>query len=157
MSAADTRPAGTATPLVDGVEKVTGRAKFTADLLPRDALVGRILRSPVAHGLIRAIDTARAGALPGVRAVVTGADCDMAYGVLPIAQNEYPLARERVRYVGEPLAAVAAVDEATAQAALDLISVQIEPMPAYFAAKDALAVGAALLHVYKPGYIERVV
>jgi 4-hydroxybenzoyl-CoA reductase subunit alpha len=155
MNAAGTRRAGTATPLIDGVEKVTGRAKFTADLLPREALVGRILRSPLAHGVIRAIDTARAGALPGVRAVVTGADCDMPYGVLPIAQNEYPLARERVRYVGEPIAAVAAVDEATAQAALDLIGVQIEPMPAYFAAKDALVDGAVLLHDNKPGNIER--
>ena len=155
MNAAGTRRAGTATPLIDGVEKVTGRAKFTADLLPREALAGRILRSPVAHGVIKAIDTARAGALPGVRAVVTGADCDMPYGVLPIAQNEYPLARERVRYVGEPIAAVAAVDEATAQAALDLISVQIEPMPAYFAAKDALVDGAVLLHDNKPGNIER--
>jgi len=155
MNAAGTRRAGTATPLIDGVEKVTGRAKFTADLPSREALAGRILRSPVAHGVIKAIDTARAGALPGVRAVVTGADCDMPYGVLPIAQNEYPLARERVRYVGEPIAAVAAVDEATAQAALDLISVQIEPMPAYFAAKDALVDGAVLLHDNKPGNIER--
>jgi 4-hydroxybenzoyl-CoA reductase subunit alpha len=155
MSAAGTRRAGTSTPLIDGVEKVTGRALFTADLPSREALAGRILRSPVAHGAIKAIDTARARALPGVRAVVTGADCDTPYGVLPIAQNEYPLARERVRYVGEPIAAVAAVDEATAQAALDLISVQIEPMPAYFAAKDALVDGAVLLHDNKPGNIER--
>ncbi len=157
MSAVSTirRFAGTATPLIDGVEKVTGRAKFTADLPSREALVGRILRSPLAHGAIRAIDTARASALPGVRAVITGADCDVPYGVLPIAQNEYPLARERVRYVGEPIAAVAAVDEATAQAAVDLIAVHIEPLPAYFGAKDALADGSTLLHDNKPGNIER--
>jgi len=147
--------AGTSTPLIDGVEKVTGRARFTADLPSREALAGRILRSPLAHGAIRAIDTARARALPGVRAVITGADCDVPYGVLPIAQNEYPLARERVRYVGEPIAAVAAVDDATAQAALDLIAVQIEPLPAYFAAKDALAGGSTLLHDNKPGNVER--
>jgi len=147
--------AGTSTPLIDGVEKVTGRARFTADLPSREALAGRILRSPLAHGAIRAIDTARARALPGVRAVITGADCDVPYGVLPIAQNEYPLARERVRYVGEPIAAVAAVDDATAQAALDLIEVQIEPLPAYFAAKDALAGGSTLLHDNKPGNVER--
>ena len=155
MNATGTRRAGTATPLIDGVEKVTGRAKFTADLPSGDALVGRILRSPLAHGAIRAIDTARASAFPGVRAVITGANCDVPYGVLPIAQNEYPLARERVRYVGEPIAAVAAIDEATAQAALDLIAVDIEPLPAYFVAKEALAEGAALLHHNRPGNIER--
>jgi 4-hydroxybenzoyl-CoA reductase subunit alpha len=141
--------------LIDGVEKVTGRARFTADLPSREALVGRILRSPLAHGVIRAIDTARASALPGVRAVITGADCDVPYGVLPIAQNEYPLARERVRYVGEPIAAVAAVDEATAQAALDLIAATIEPLPAYFTAQDALADGATRLHENRQGNIER--
>ena len=155
MTFVKARCAGTATPLIDGVEKVTGRARFTADLPSREALVGRILRSPLAHGVIRAIDTARASALPGVRAVITGADCDVPYGVLPIAQNEYPLARERVRYVGEPIAAVAAVDEATAQAALDLISAVIDPLPAYFTAQDALADGATRLHENKQGNIER--
>ena len=155
MNATGTRRAGTATPLIDGVEKVTGRARFTADLPSREALVGRILRSPLAHGAIRAIDTSRARALPGVRAVITGADCDVPFGVLPIAQNEYPLARERVRYVGEPIAAVAAIDEATAQAALDSIAADLEALPAYFVAKDALADGAALLHHNRPGNIER--
>jgi 4-hydroxybenzoyl-CoA reductase subunit alpha len=155
MNAAGTSRAGTPTPLIDGVEKVTGRAKFTADLPSGEALVGRILRSPLAHGAIRAVDTARASAFPGVRAVITGADCDVPYGVLPIAQNEYPLARERVRYVGEPIAAVAAIDEASAQAALDLIAVEIEPLPPHFVAKDALAEGAALLHHNRPGNIER--
>ena len=149
------RRAGVSTPLIDGIEKVTGRAKFTADLPANEALVGRILRSPLAHGAIRSIDTSRAGALPGVRAVITGADCDMPYGVLPIAQNEYPLARDRVRYVGEPIAAVAAIDEATAQAALDAIEVELEPLPACFAARDALAEGATLLHENKPGNVER--
>jgi 4-hydroxybenzoyl-CoA reductase subunit alpha len=155
MTFVKARCAGTATPLIDGVEKVTGRAAFTADLPSREALVGRILRSPLAHGVIQAIDTARAKALPGVRAVITGADCDVPYGVLPIAQNEYPLARERVRYVGEPIAAVAAVDEATAQAALDLILAAIDPLPAYFTAQDALAEGATRLHENKQGNIER--
>ncbi len=157
MSPADIRrvSAGISMPLVDGIEKVTGRAQFTADLPLREALVGRIVRSPVPHGVIRSIDITRASALPGVRAVITGADCDMTYGVIPIAQNEYPLARERVRYVGEPIAAVAAVDEATAQAAVDLIEVHIDPLPAYFVAGDALAAGATLLHDNRPGNIER--
>ena len=87
--------AGRPTPLADGIEKVTGRARFTADL-GSAYLVGEILRSPHAHAEIVRIDTSRARALPGVRAVLTGADCSVAYGILPIAHNEYPLARERV-------------------------------------------------------------
>ena len=74
---------------------------------------------------------------------------------MPIAQNEYPLARERVRYRGEPVAAVAADDEATARAALELIEVEYRPLPAYFSAKDALAQGAVALHADKAGNIER--
>ena len=79
---------GQPTPLVDGIEKATGRARYTADLPLGETLVGRILRSPVAHGVIRAIDTSRARTLPGVRAVITGADFAAPYGVIPIAQNE---------------------------------------------------------------------
>jgi 4-hydroxybenzoyl-CoA reductase subunit alpha len=147
--------AGQRTPLVDGIEKVTGRALYTADLAVGEALVGRILRSPVAHGVIRAIDTSRARAMPGVRAVITGEDFAAPYGVIPIAQNEWPLARDKVRYRGEPVAAVAAVDAATAAAALAAIVLDIEPLPAYFSAADARAPGAVLLHEKKPGNIER--
>ena len=146
--------AGRGTPLVDGVEKVTGRAKFTADI-GINALHGEILRSPHAHAEIVRIDTSRARALPGVRAVLTGDDCSVAYGVLPIAQNEYPLARQRVRYWGEPVAAVAADDEKTARAALAAIRVDYKPLPAYLNAKDALQPGAVLLHDDKKGNIER--
>ncbi len=149
-----TRAAGTRTPLVDGIEKVTGRARFTADLAG-DAAVARILRSPVAHGVIRRIDTTAAEALPGVLAVVTGADCAHPFGVLPIAMNEYPMARDRVRYRGEPVAAVAAVDAATAARALKAIELQIDPLPAYFTATEARAPDAVLLHDDKPGNVER--
>lgn len=150
-------PAGTPQPLIDGIEKVTGRARYTADLMPADALAGRILRSPAAHGEIVRIDASRARALPGVRAIVTGADCDVPYGVIPIAQNEFPLARERVRYVGEPVAAVAAVDDATAAAALALIDLEIRPLPAYCTAAEARAPDAALLHANRAGNVERAV
>src|SRR6202140_2675625 len=126
------RVVGQRTPLIDGIEKVTGRARYTADLPFGETLVGRILRSPIAHGLIRGIDTTAARAIPGVRAVVTGEDFAAPYGVIPIAQNEWPLARDKVRYRGEPVAAVAAVDEATAEAALAAIVLDIEPLPAYF-------------------------
>ena len=142
-------------PLIDGVDKVLGRARYTADLDRAGALVGRILRSPIAHGEIVRVDTAKARALDGVVAIVTGADCDKTYGVLPIAMNEYPMARDRVRYCGEPIAAVAAVDEETAQRALDLIDVEFRALPAYFTSKDARAPDAVLLHANKPGNFER--
>jgi 4-hydroxybenzoyl-CoA reductase subunit alpha len=146
--------AGRPTPLADGIEKVTGRARFTADL-GSGFLSAEILRSPHAHAEIVRIDTSRARALPGVRAVLTGADCSVPYGILPIAHNEYPLARERVRYWGEPVAAVAAEDEKTARAALELIEVEYRPLPAYFSAKDAAAEGAVQLHGGKAGNLER--
>jgi 4-hydroxybenzoyl-CoA reductase subunit alpha len=146
---------GVRQPLIDGVEKVTGRAQYTADLPARHALVGSILRSPLAHAVIRGIDTRAARAIPGVRAVVTGDDCDVPYGVIPIACNEFPLARGRVRYRGEPVAAVAAVDEPTARAALAAIVLDLDPLPAVFDASSALAPEAVQLHDDKPGNIER--
>ena len=146
---------GVRQPLIDGVEKVTGRAQYTADLPARHALVGSILRSPVPHAVIRGIDTRAARAMPGVAAVITGDDCDVPYGVIPIACNEFPLARERVRYRGEPVAAVAAVDEATARAALAAIMLDLAPLPALFDAKSALAPDAVQLHENKAGNIER--
>jgi 4-hydroxybenzoyl-CoA reductase subunit alpha len=149
------RKAGTRLPLIDGVEKVTGAAQFTADLPARDALVGRIMRSPVAHGEIVRLDASKALALDGVRAVVTGADCAHTYGILPIAMNEYPLARDKVRYRGEPVAALAAVDAETAERALALIEMEIREAPAYFTAADALADDAVLIHDDKPGNLER--
>ncbi|HET9717892.1 MAG TPA: 4-hydroxybenzoyl-CoA reductase subunit alpha [Pseudolabrys sp.] len=142
-------------PLIDGIEKVTGRANYTADLEHQDALVGRILRSPVSHGEIIRLDVSRARALDGVVAVITGDDCPYTFGVLPIAMNEYPLARGRVRYRGEPVAAVAAVDKATAERALDLIELELKALPAYYTSDAAAAAGATLLHNNKPGNIER--
>jgi len=146
---------GVRQPLIDGVEKVTGRALYTADLPARHALVGAILRSPLPHARILGIDTRAARAMPGVRAVITGGDCDVPYGVIPIACNEFPLARERVRYRGEPVAAVAAVDDRTARAALAAIVLDLEPLPALFDARAALAPEAIQLHANKPGNIER--
>ncbi|MCL2716158.1 MAG: 4-hydroxybenzoyl-CoA reductase subunit alpha [Alphaproteobacteria bacterium] len=142
-------------PLIDGVEKVTGTARYTLDLDHEGALVGRILRSPISHGEIVRLDVSRARALDGVIAVVTGEDCNFTYGVLPIAMNEYPLARDRVRYRGEPVAAVAAVDAETAEQALALIEVEFNPLPAYYDSDKARAAGATLLHDNKPGNIER--
>ena len=147
--------AGRPVPLIDGIEKVTGKALFTADLESQDCLVGAILRSPVSHGNIIKIDTSKATALKGVAAVITGADCTHTYGVIPIAMNEYPMARERVRYRGEPIAAVAACDARTAARALELIDVEIKELPAIYTIEDACATDAFLLHDNKPGNIER--
>ncbi|HXP30147.1 MAG TPA: 4-hydroxybenzoyl-CoA reductase subunit alpha [Stellaceae bacterium] len=143
-------------PLVDGIEKVSGRAAYTADL-PAHALVGRILRSPYAHAELLDVDVAAARALPGVVAVITGADCDKTFGVLPISMDEYPLARGRLRYRGEPVAAVAAVDEETAERALALIRLSVRELPAYFSAETARAPGAVLLHDNHPGNVLRAV
>jgi len=142
-------------PMIDGPEKVSGRAKYTADILQPGMLAGRIYRSPYSHGEIVEVDVSEALKVSGVRAIVTGADCDKPFGVLPIARSEYPLARERVRYRGEPVAAVAAVDDASAREALRRIKFKVRELPAYYTSKAALAPGAVQLHEKKPGNIER--
>ena len=112
-------------------------------------------RSPVSHGEIIRLDVSKARALEGVVAVVTGEDCPHTYGVLPVAMNEYPLARGRVRYRGEPIAAVAAIDAETAERALDLIEIEVPELPAYYTSAAARAPDAVLLHDNKPGNLER--
>jgi 4-hydroxybenzoyl-CoA reductase subunit alpha len=154
MTTASNRIVGRPLALVDGIEKVTGRAQYTADLASR-ALTGRILRSAYSHAEIEKIDVSAARALPGVVAVITGGDCDMPYGVLPITMNEYPLARDRVRYRGEPIAAVAAIDARTAEQALGLIRLQVKELPGYFTAEAARAPGAMPLHADGPGNLLR--
>ncbi|HXW65144.1 MAG TPA: 4-hydroxybenzoyl-CoA reductase subunit alpha [Burkholderiaceae bacterium] len=155
MNSTKFKGAGQRIPLVDGIEKVTGKARYTADLFEPGALAGRIYRSPYAHAQILRVDVSEALRLPGVVGIITGADCDKTYGILPIAQNEYPLAREKVRYFGEPVAAVAAIDDATAAAALKLIRMEVREMPAYFTAAEARAQNAVLLHENRKGNLER--
>ncbi len=149
------RGVGARLPLVDGIEKVTGAARYTADLPAPDALVGLLLRSPYAHAELLEVDISLALATPGVRAVITGDACDMPYGVIPIAQNEFPLARGKVRYIGDPIAAVAAIDEATARLAVSRIRIKVRELPAYFSAAAARAPDAVQLHENKTGNIER--
>lgn len=118
-------------PHVDGKDKVTGRLQYCADIkLPR-MLYGSILRSPHPHARILNIDTGRAGKLPGVRAVITARDCPgILYGT--IVCDQPVMAKEKVRHVGEPVAAVAAESLECAMEALDLIDVQYELLPALF-------------------------
>ncbi|MBI2361705.1 MAG: molybdopterin-dependent oxidoreductase, partial [Deltaproteobacteria bacterium] len=135
---------------VDGVEKVTGKAKFTGDLVIPGMLYGRILRSPYPHARIRSIDANDAGTLPGVAAVLTAADIsdlDPYYGGRPV------IAIGKVRYAGEPVAAVAAVDEETAEEALSLIRVDYEELAAAVGLEAALSEGAPLIHEEAKGNI----
>jgi 4-hydroxybenzoyl-CoA reductase subunit alpha len=118
-------------------------------------LAACIFRSPYSHGEILDIDVSQARELPGVKAIVTGADCDKTFGVLPVARTEYPLARGKVRYRGEPVAAVAAVDDATARKAVSLIRLKVRELPGYYTANAALAPGAVAIHDYRPNNIER--
>lgn len=146
---------GVRLPMVDGPEKITGRAMYTADFADVDALAGAIKRSPHAHARILSVDTSAAEALPGVRAVITGSETDEGHGVLPVSRTELPIAYDRVRYRGEPVAAVAADTIEIARRACDLIRVEYEVLPAYFTPEDAMAVDAVALHDHRPGNIER--
>jgi len=138
---------GKSLPRVDAADKVTGRAKFTADLHFTNSLCGKILTSPIAHGRIVSIDTAKAEALRGVKLVLTGKDVpDITYGINPPRYDEHVLAKEKVRHVGDEVAAVIAVDEPTAEKAASLIEVRYEELPAVFDPEQAVAEGAPLVH-----------
>ncbi len=123
----------------DGLAKSTGRATYTDDIALPGMLHAKILRSPHPHALIKAIDVSGALELEGVHAVVTGSDMPVSYGIIPWTRDEYPLCVDKVRYVGDGVAAVAAIDEETADQALDLIDVDYEVLPHYLDPEEALA------------------
>jgi len=108
----------------------------------------RLLRSPLPHARIAALDTARARALPGVHLVLTGADFPVPYGILPVSQDEHALCPERVRFVGDPVAAVVARDEWIAQEAVELIDVRYEPLATIADPEQGLATPEPRLHDY---------
>ncbi|MHB8588952.1 MAG: molybdopterin cofactor-binding domain-containing protein [Candidatus Dormibacteraceae bacterium] len=126
-------------PKVDAVGKVTGRAIYADDMLLPRTLHCRILRSPHPHARILSIDTSAARRIPGVQAVITGADLPIKFGILPVTQDERALEHEKVRYVGDPIAAVAAIDEEIAAAACDAISVEYEVLEPVMSIDEALA------------------
>src|SRR5687767_6582602 len=139
---------GTDVRRVEGLDKVSGRLDFVDNMELPGMLHGMLLRSCVPHGRIISIDTSRAKQLPGVRAVLTGQDLlgmniDPFTG--PAFKDQSALAIGKVRYVGDPIAAVAAVDRDTAEEALDLIDVEIEELPAVFDVVSAMAPGAPLI------------
>ena len=146
---------GKPTAMVDAAGKTTGAGKYTDDLSLPGMLVGRILHSPYPHARIKKIDTSRAEKLDGVVAVITGKDAPNPYGILPVGHDEYALALEKVRYVGDNVACVAAVDEATADKALELIDVEYELLPAYFDPEEAMKAESDLIHDNKPHNLEK--
>lgn len=135
---------------VNSVGKVTGAAVYTDDITFPGMLHGKILRSPHPHANIISIDTSRAEALAGVYAVTTGKEMAVAYGIIPWTRDEYPLCVDRVRYIGDGVAAVAAVDEETAQQAIGLIDVQYEILPAYLTPESSLEPGDRPM-IHEPG------
>lgn len=140
-------PVGESIPRVDGREKVTGRAVYTGDITLPGMLHGKVLRSPVPHARIRRIDCTQAEALAGVMAVLTGETLQLASPNLGTQIRDQPvLARDKVRYAGDIVAAVAAIDEATAEEAAKRIVVEYEELPAVLSIEDALEDGAALVH-----------
>ena len=141
-------------PRVDSRAKVMGKAKFTADLKLPGMLVGKIKRSLYAHARILNIDTSKAQALPGVKAVVTGKDTEgVKWGVFPYTRDQQFIQIEKVRYIGDEVAGVAAVDEETALKALDLIDVEYEELPAIFDPMEAMASETELIHEDFPNNI----
>src|SRR5688572_11797580 len=113
---------------VDARAKVTGQTRFADDIMLPRMLHCRLLRSSVPHARIVRIDTARAAALPGVHLVLTGSSFPIPYGILPVSHDEHALCPDKVRYVGDPVAAVVARDEITAAEAVELIDVEYESL-----------------------------
>ncbi len=145
MAKAEYTVLGTSTPRMGGVERVTGAGIFGIDLVLQDALCGGILRSQYAHAKIVSIDTSEAKAIAGVRAVVTAADApDVRYGRTYI--DRYMLAKNRVRYMGDPVAAVAADSPAIVKQALKKIKVVYEPLPVVLDPEETMKPSAPTLH-----------
>src|SRR5262249_49959554 len=141
--------------LIDSAGKTTGQGKYTNDLSLPGMLIGKILHSPYPHALIKRIHTSQARLMEGVVTVVTGQDAPNKYGILPVGHDETALAVDKVRYVGDNIACVAAVDEATAEQALRLIDVEYEVLPAYFDPEESMKAGADLIHEGKPHNLEK--
>ena len=136
-------------PRVDGRMKVTGEAKYAADYEMPGMLWCKILRSPHPHAKILNIDISRAERLPGVKGIITGKDFGgWTWGWMPKTRDEPPLASDKVRYLGEAVAAVAAVDEDIAEEATGLIHVEYQDLPGVFDPEEAMKEGAPQVHDY---------
>src|SRR5437870_13644024 len=148
MSRARTRIVGRPYPKVDAAAKVAGETLFADDLFLPRMLHCKILRSKLAHARLASVDVSKALARPGVVAAVTGQDLPIAFGILPVSQDEHALCVDRVRFVGDPVAAVAAVDEDAAFDALARIEVEYEPLPPIGSIEEAVARPSPRIHDY---------
>src|SRR5437763_4744770 len=133
---------------VDARAKCTGQTKFADDIFLPRMLYCRILRSHVPHALIKNIDLSKARSLPGVIAVITGKDLPIPYGILPVSQDEHALCIDKVRFIGDPVAAIAATSEDAAFEAMDLIEVEYERLPSIASIEDALNTPEPRIHSY---------
>lgn len=133
---------------VDARAKCTGQTKFADDIVLPRMLFCKILRSSEPHAIIKSIDASRALQLPGVVAVITGSDLPIPYGILPVSQDEHALSIEKVRFIGDPVAAVAAVDEDTAFDAMNLIEVEYEKLQTITNIEEAIMIDEPRIHEY---------
>ncbi len=141
--------------LVDSAGKTTGQGKYADDLSIPGMLIGKILHSHLPHAKIKKIDFSRALELEGVVTVVIGKDAPNTYGILPVGHDETALAVEKVRYVGDNVACVVAETESIAEAALELIDVEYEPLPAWFDPEDSMKATANFIHEQRPSNLEK--
>jgi 4-hydroxybenzoyl-CoA reductase subunit alpha len=133
---------------VDARAKVTGQTRFADDIMLPRMLHCRLLRSTHPHARILGIDTSKAAELDGVHLVLTGDEFPIPYGILPVSHDEHALCRDKVRFVGDPVAAVIAVDETAAEQAVNLIDVRYEPLRTFASPTDSLAHDAPRIHDY---------
>jgi 4-hydroxybenzoyl-CoA reductase subunit alpha len=136
---------------VDARAKCTGQTKFADDIFLPRMLACKILRSHEPHALIKNIDLSKALALPGVVAIVTGKDLPISYGILPVSQDEHALCIDKVRFVGDPVAAVAAIDEDVAFDAMNLIEVEYERLQTITSIEEGLMIDEPRIHEYGDG------
>src|SRR3989441_878285 len=142
-------------PMTDSPAKVSGLGRYADDISVPGMLVGKILHSPVRHARIKKIDSSKAEGLPEVKAVATGRDAQRPYGILPIGHDENALATDKVRYIGDNVAAVAATTEEAAERALELLEVEYEPLTAWFDPLEAMKAEKDWIHEGRPHNIEK--
>ncbi|HUS09385.1 MAG TPA: molybdopterin cofactor-binding domain-containing protein [Pyrinomonadaceae bacterium] len=133
---------------VDARAKCTGQTKFADDIVLPRMLFCKMLRSHLPHAVIKRIDTSKALALPGVFAIITGKDLPISYGILPVSQDEHALCIDKVRFIGDPVAAVAAIDEDAAFDAMNLIEVEYEPLNTISSIDEAILIDEPRIHEY---------
>src|SRR6266508_1817910 len=133
---------------VDARAKCTGQTKFADDIMLPRMLYCKILRTHLPHALIKSMDISKALALPGVLAVITGKDLPIPYGILPVSQDEHALCIDKVRFIGDPVAAVAAIDEDIAFDAMNLIEVEYEPLNTISSIDEAILIDEPRIHEY---------